>query len=82
MNSNFSDGGRFFVDRWGWVIVPLVVLDVVLRGIALWRSARNGQNTWFIFLLIVNSLGILPACYLLTNGSIGVKKEKGSTKHR
>lgn len=47
------------------MMVPLIVLDIVLRGIALWRSARSNQLAWFIALLIVNSVGILPAIYLL-----------------
>ena len=53
----------------GWLkwMVPLMILDLVLRGYALWRSSRKGQNIWFIFLLIINSVGILPAIYLLTN---------------
>lgn len=58
---------------WGW-IAPLVILDLVLRGFALYRSARNKQKVWFIALLLVNSVGILPAIYLLTN------KEKKSKK--
>lgn len=53
--------------RWLWWIVPLALLDVVLKGFALWRSASNKQQVWFIALLIVNSLGILPTIYLLTN---------------
>jgi len=58
---------------WGWII-PLAILDLALRGFALYRSARNGQKVWFIFLLLINSVGILPAIYLLTN------KEKKSKK--
>ena len=50
----------------GW-IWPFVLLDLVLRGISLWRAARKEQKFWFVALLIVNSLGILPAIYLLTN---------------
>lgn len=47
------------------VILLLVILDLVLRGVALWRSARAGQNIWFIVLFILNTAGILPAVYLL-----------------
>jgi hypothetical protein len=53
-----------------------MILDVVLKGFALWRSARKGQNVWFIALLIVNSLGILPAFYLLTNKEEKAKSNK------
>ena len=60
----------WLVDRiftFGPLIVVLTVIDLVLRGYALWLSARREQKVWFIFLLIVNSLGILPLIYLLLN---------------
>lgn len=47
------------------LLAPLLIVDLVLRGIALYKSARRGQKAWFIALLIVNSLGILPAIYLV-----------------
>lgn len=47
-----------------WIIL-LAIVDLVLRGMALWKSARNGQNGWFIALLVINSMGILPLIYLL-----------------
>lgn len=47
------------------LLIPLVLLDVGLKGWAMWRAARMEKNIWFIALLIVNSLGILPAIFLL-----------------
>lgn len=44
---------------------PLLIIDLLLKGFALWRSAKNSQTYWFIALLIVNSLGILPLIYLI-----------------
>ena len=46
---------------------PFMLLDIVLKGFALYKSARKGQTYWFIALLVVNSLGILPGIYLLMN---------------
>ena len=46
-------------------LIPLLVVDIVLKAISLWKSARNNQRYWFIFLTIINSLGILPLIYLL-----------------
>lgn len=43
----------------------VMVLDIVLRGVALWRAARANQTLWFIAILIFNTLGILPLIYLL-----------------
>ncbi len=48
-----------------WFLAPLAILDLVLKGWALWRAARMGKDIWFIALLVVNSLGILPIIFLL-----------------
>ena len=48
-----------------FLLVPVVIWDVVIRGIALWKSAGTRQKGWFVALLIVNSIGILPIIYLL-----------------
>lgn len=63
-------GNNYFSEmRYGTfgLLIPFVILDLVLKGFALWRSARKGQNAWFIALLIVNSMGILPLVYLVLN---------------
>jgi hypothetical protein len=55
---------------WGLItaiFVILTIIDLTLRGIALCRSAQAGQKAWFIVLLIINSIGILPAVYLLSH---------------
>ena len=56
---------------YGWLgvfwfmLIPFLIIDVILKGFALWKSAKKGQTVWFIFLLIINSAGILPLIYLL-----------------
>ena len=53
-----------------WVIVlvlVLVVLEITLKGMALWRAARNQSKGWFIVLLLINTAGILPLIYLLAS---------------
>ncbi len=57
-------------------LFPFAILDVVLKGFALWRAARRGENIWFIALLVVNSLGILPGIYLLTHPNIKTSHKK------
>ena len=46
------------------VLVPLVVWSVVWKGIALWKAARRDQLGWYIALLIINSVGLLPIIYI------------------
>lgn len=45
-------------------IAAIFLWTLVWKGLALWYSARNGQKTWFIALLLVQSVGILPIIYL------------------
>lgn len=49
------------------LLIPFAVFDLILRGFALWKSAKKDQNVWFVALLIVNSMGILPLIYLILN---------------
>lgn len=53
------------IEGLGVFIIIIIIWDLFWRGKALWTSARNSQKYWFIALLIVNSLGILPIIYLL-----------------
>ena len=45
--------------------VVLALWSVGIKGYALWHAARNGQKWWFVFLLIVNGLGIPELVYLV-----------------
>lgn len=47
------------------VLGILAVIDIVLKGWGMWRAARMNKQIWFIALLLVNSVGILPAIFLL-----------------
>ncbi len=46
-----------------WLII-LSIWSIPWKGVALWRSARNGQIGWFIVILIVNTLSILEILYI------------------
>lgn len=63
------------------LLIPFVILDLILRGYGLWKSARKGQNIWFIALLMINSMGILPIIYLVFNRD-QKKSYSGVDKHK
>ena len=42
-----------------------LIWTVPLKGWALWRAAQRKEAWWFIALLLINTLGILEAIYLL-----------------
>lgn len=74
------NNGFGMMNNWVGFMLPLVLLELVLKGFALWKSARKEQTVWFIALLLVNSVGILPAIYLILNRdqSEAPKKSKKS----
>jgi len=47
------------------LILVISLWDAVWKAFALWKSARNSQLAWFIFLLVFNTAGILPIVYIL-----------------
>ena len=53
-----------------WVmilIIVLVIIEVILKGVALYRAGENQSKGWFIFMFLINSAGILPIIYLLSH---------------
>lgn len=55
----------FLVPMFFIAVVLIVVLTFVLKGFALWLSARAGQKWWFIAFLVINTFGILEIVYLI-----------------
>lgn len=47
------------------IVVVLAIVELVLKGFALWRAAQAKQAAWFVLLLIFNTAGLLPLIYLL-----------------
>ncbi|HSD12656.1 MAG TPA: DUF5652 family protein [Patescibacteria group bacterium] len=56
------------VQKFLWLIIPLIVWSIAWKGVALWTSARRGQKWWFIAFLVVNTVGALEILYLLVLG--------------
>ncbi len=78
-NNNYYSGfGN--QNNWFSIIFLFLILDLVLKGLALWKSAKKNQNVWFIALLVVNSMGILPLIYLLLNKDKVAPAQKKSKK--
>ncbi len=46
------------------LILVLALWELIWKGIALWKAAKNEQKYWFVAILIINSLGILPILYI------------------
>lgn len=46
------------------LFVPIAIAVLILKGIALWKAAKQEQKGWFIALMIFQTLGILELVYL------------------
>lgn len=46
-----------------WILL-LSVWESVWKAIALWKAARNNQLTWYVCILVFNTVGILPILYI------------------
>jgi hypothetical protein len=46
------------------LLAILLLWELVWKGIALWKAARESQKYWFIAILILNTVGILPIVYI------------------
>lgn len=51
---------------WTTVLIIGAVWEMVWKGLALWRAGRRNESGWFVVMLVVNTLGILPI-FLSTN---------------
>ena len=49
------------------VVCLFVIWELVWKGFALWKAARNNHVAWFICIMIFNTVGILPIIYILLN---------------
>ena len=47
-----------------WITLLLVAWALPWKGVAMWRSARNGSKIWFVVFLLVNTLAVLEIIYI------------------
>lgn len=47
-----------------WVLLIIALWTIPWKAIALWKSARRKELTWFIVLMIFNTLAILEILYI------------------
>jgi len=47
-----------------WWFFPLMIWTFAWKGWGLWRAARNDSKTWFVAILILNTIGLLEIIYI------------------
>ena len=45
------------------IFIVISLWSLVWKGLALYKAGRHERKTWFILLLVVNTLGILEILY-------------------
>jgi hypothetical protein len=51
--------------HWLTIIILLAIWEAAWKALALWRAAKNNQPGWFVLLIVVNSVGVLPIIYII-----------------
>jgi len=65
-----------FIKANPWVLVVISLWTLFWKGRALWKASSNKHLTWFVLLLLVNTVGILEIGYIYYLS----KYELGSSK--
>ncbi|OQB05892.1 MAG: hypothetical protein BWY19_00671 [bacterium ADurb.Bin212] len=47
-----------------YLVILLVLWQIPWKGWALWKASRNNDKSWFIVLLILQTLAILDILYI------------------
>jgi len=50
-----------------WAIVIFVIIaiwDLCWKGVGLWKAGQNHHLAWFVAILVLNTVGILPMIYI------------------
>ena len=71
---NFLLHGLLF----GWmsfVLIPLMLWSLVWKGWALWKAVKNDSKSWFIILLVLNTIGIMDILYIFVFGKTKASKK-------
>ena len=46
------------------LLIILGIWESIWKAIALWKAARNNHKVWYVIILIINTIGILPILYI------------------
>ncbi len=72
----FMDNQAYYMNFFWFSVLPLLIIwELIWKGLGLWRAGRNNQLGWFLAILIINSVGILPIVYLLCFSNDKPKKK-------
>jgi hypothetical protein len=53
-----------------YIIVGLILWELIWKSISLWLAVKNHDKVWFVALLVLNTVGILPIYYIMTHKEV------------
>ena len=56
--------------------VALIIWELVWKLMGMWTAAKNKSILWFIFIGIINTIGILPILYIYIFSKMGREEVK------
>ena len=59
-----TTGDFSIMSNFGIPLLLVVIAVIILKGLALYKAATLREKGWFWIMIIINSLGIIPAIYL------------------
>jgi hypothetical protein len=62
--NNFLLNLDYFLRMNSYILIIIGIWDLTWKGLALWKASQNKQQNWFVAILIINTIGILPIVYL------------------
>lgn len=65
-----------------WIFLVILVWSAVWKLLALWKSARRNQPTWFIVLALINTIGILEILYIYVFSEMKFEEKKKEKKKK
>jgi len=61
---NLVSNSEYFLRSNSYIFIILGIWELTWKGLALWKASQNKQRNWFIAMLILNTVGILPMVYI------------------
>ncbi|OGV96329.1 hypothetical protein A2W24_01305 [Microgenomates group bacterium RBG_16_45_19] len=52
------------LSQYSFLVSLLLIWSLFWKGLALWQAANRRHLTWYLLILVINSLGILEIAYI------------------
>ncbi len=60
------------------LLAVMALWELIWKGLALWRAAQREEKGWYVAILLLNTVGILPILYLYVFSQKEKTIKKGS----